>query len=126
MDGQTGGHTEFLSILQDFVPSQGCCRATLCNFKTAKKQGKGTADHLMPLGDWFIHCGISPSIVTFLSYYSIATDSFAALTPFWGFGLGLGQSPADSGEILPVHLSIHTPVHPYVQCPSTALGHRPL
>ena len=44
---------EFLPILQDFVPSRGRCPATLCDFQTAKKQGKGTADHMMPFGDWF-------------------------------------------------------------------------
>ena len=46
------GQMEILSILQDFVPSWGRCPATLCDFKTAKKQGKGTADHMMPFGDW--------------------------------------------------------------------------
>ena len=51
-DRWTDGRTEFLPILQDFVPSRGRCPATLCDFKTAKRQGKGTADHMMPLGDW--------------------------------------------------------------------------
>ena len=51
MDGRMDVHIEFLPILQDFVPSWGRCPATLCNFKTAMKQGKGTANHMMPLGD---------------------------------------------------------------------------
>ena len=54
MDKWMDRRTEFLPILQDFVPSRGRCPATLCNFKTAKKQGKGTADHMMPLGNWFV------------------------------------------------------------------------
>ena len=54
MDKRTDGRTEFLPILQDFVPSRGRCPATFCNLKTAKKQGKGTVDHVMPIGDWFI------------------------------------------------------------------------
>ena len=36
--------TEFLPILQDFVPSRGRCPATSCDFTTSKRQGKGTAD----------------------------------------------------------------------------------
>ena len=50
--GWTDGRTEFLPILQDFVPSRGRCPATLSDFSTTKKQGKGTADHMMPFGDW--------------------------------------------------------------------------
>ena len=50
MDGQMDGQTEFLSILQDFVPCRG--PATLCNFTTSMKQGKGTADLMTPSGDW--------------------------------------------------------------------------
>ena len=46
--------TEFLRILQDFVPCWGRCPATLCDFVTSKKQGKGTADLMMPFGDWFL------------------------------------------------------------------------
>ena len=41
---------EFLHILLDFVPCQGPCPATLCNFTTLKKQDKGTADLMMPFG----------------------------------------------------------------------------
>ena len=41
---------EFLPILQDFVPCWGCCPATLCDFTTSKRQGKGTADLMMPFG----------------------------------------------------------------------------
>ena len=49
-DVRTDVRTEFLPILQDFVPCWGRCPATLCNFTTSKKQGKGTADLLMPFG----------------------------------------------------------------------------
>ena len=57
MNRWTDEWTEFLPILQDFIPYRGCCPASI---KITKKnqqektveQGKGTADHLMPLGDW--------------------------------------------------------------------------
>merc|ERR1711895_315254 len=53
--GQTDGRTENLPILQDFVPYQGRCPAT-AQFKPKNyiKRGKGTADHMMPLGNWFV------------------------------------------------------------------------
>merc|ERR1712035_123638 len=51
--GLTDGRTEFLPILQDFVPCWGRCPATLCDFTTSKKQGKGTADLMMPFGVLF-------------------------------------------------------------------------
>ena len=44
---------EFLPILQDFLPCRGRCPATLCDFTTSKKQGKGTADPMMPFGVLF-------------------------------------------------------------------------
>ena len=50
MYGWADGRTEFLPILQDFVPSRGCCPATLYNFTASKKQGKGIADVMMPFG----------------------------------------------------------------------------
>ena len=50
MDGQT----EFLPILEDFLSCGGRCPSTFCNFTTSKKQGKGTADLMMPFGDWLI------------------------------------------------------------------------
>ena len=57
MDGRTNGRTdgqmEFLHILQVFVPCRGRCPATFCDFTTSKKQGKGTADLLMPFGILF-------------------------------------------------------------------------
>ena len=48
MYGCTDVRTEFLPILQDFVPRRGRCPAALCNFTASKKQGKGTADLKMP------------------------------------------------------------------------------
>ena len=49
--------TENLPILQDFVPYRGRCPASIKITKKNKnkkkvQQGKGTADHLMPRGDW--------------------------------------------------------------------------
>ena len=56
-DGQTDGRmdvrTENLPILQDFVPYRGRCPASQRKiYANKEKQGKGIADHLMPLGDW--------------------------------------------------------------------------
>ena len=56
MDGRTDGRMENLPILQDFVPYWGRCPATAqLQTKNYIKRGKGTADHMMPLGDWFIN-----------------------------------------------------------------------
>ena len=43
---------ENIPILQDFVSYLGCCLTTaLLKLKYSIKRGKGTADHMMPLGD---------------------------------------------------------------------------
>ena len=57
MDGPTDGQMENLPILQDFVPYRGRCPAA-AQFqpKNCVKRGKGTADHMMPLGDWLGLC----------------------------------------------------------------------
>ena len=53
-EARTDGRTEDLHILQDFFPYWGRCPATAqLQLKNYIKQGKGTADHMMPLGDWF-------------------------------------------------------------------------
>ena len=53
-DGRTDGRMENLPILQDFVPYRGRCPASQRKiYANKEKQGKGIADHLMPLGDWF-------------------------------------------------------------------------
>ena len=52
-DKQMDEQTEFLPILQDFIPCWGRLFATLWDISILKKQGKGTAD-LMPFGDWFV------------------------------------------------------------------------
>ena len=49
-DGRMDGRTENLPILKDFVPYQGRCPASPMKTKEKEEQGKGTADHLMPLG----------------------------------------------------------------------------
>ena len=46
MYGWMDSCTVFLPILQDFVTYRGCCQPE------KEKPGKGTADHLMPLGNW--------------------------------------------------------------------------
>ena len=53
-DGRMDGRTENLPILQDFVPYRSRCPATAqLQPKNYIKRGKGTTDHMMPLGDWF-------------------------------------------------------------------------
>ena len=56
--GRTDGRTDSPCILQDFVPSsslRGRCPAYIIEyFKQMPRQGKGTDDHLLPLGDWFL------------------------------------------------------------------------
>ena len=60
MDGRTDVRTENLPILQDFVPYRGRCPASQRKiYGNKEKQGKGIADHLMPLGDWLL---IPPSL----------------------------------------------------------------
>ena len=45
-----------LPILLDFVPYWGRGPTTAqLQPKNCIKRGKGTADHMMPLGDWFFH-----------------------------------------------------------------------
>jgi len=49
------GWTENLSILQDPIPYRGRCPATAQRQpKNCIKRGKGTSDHMMPLGEWFL------------------------------------------------------------------------
>ena len=48
-------------ILNNFVPSWSCPAATLWVFTTLKKQEKGTADHMMPAGAWFIISFLEPA-----------------------------------------------------------------
>ena len=64
MDGWMDRRREFLPILQDFFLYGSCCPASQRKIKSYKKrQGKGIADHLMPLGDWFHFCpNVPPSI----------------------------------------------------------------
>ena len=53
IDRQTERRMENLPILQDFVPYRGRCPATAqLQPENYIKQGKGTADHKMPLGAW--------------------------------------------------------------------------
>ena len=54
MVGKADGQTENLPILQDFVPYRGRCPASPMKTKEKVEQGKGTTDHLMPLGYLFV------------------------------------------------------------------------
>ena len=57
---RTDVRTENLPILQDFVPYRGRCPASQRKiYANKEKQGKGIADHLMPLGDWFKALGVA-------------------------------------------------------------------
>ena len=59
------GWMENLPTLQDFVPYWDHCPATAqFQLKNCIKQGKGTADHMMPLGDWFFVAGKNRYIFT--------------------------------------------------------------
>ena len=53
MIGRTDGSIELLPIPQDFVPCRDCCLITLREF-TSNLQGKGTADLMMPMCNWFL------------------------------------------------------------------------
>ena len=78
-DGQTDVCTENLPILQDFVPYRGRCPASQRKiYANKEKQGKGIADHLMPLGDWL------PFLPFCLSCHS---GPFGLFCPLAAFGL---------------------------------------
>ena len=50
--------TDSPCVLQDFVPLRGRSPAYLKGYhKQIAQQGKGTDDHLLPLGDWFLGSG---------------------------------------------------------------------
>ena len=54
MDGQMDERTKNLHFLHDFFLYRGCCPATVqLQLENRIKEGKGTADHMIPLGDWF-------------------------------------------------------------------------
>ena len=53
MYGRMYGHTDSLCILQGFVPLVPSGAAALLPKQLLlQEQGKGTNDHLLPLGDW--------------------------------------------------------------------------
>ena len=53
--GSWYGRTDSPCVLQDFVPLRGQSPAYLKGYhKQTAQQGKGTEDHLLPLGDWFL------------------------------------------------------------------------
>ena len=75
MDGQMDGWRENLPILQDFVPYWGCCPAAAqLQPKNCIKRGKGTADHMMPLGNW-----LSPELAQEAPRRPISTCNFKYL-----------------------------------------------
>ena len=86
MDGQM----ENLPILQDFVLYQGRCPATAqLQPKNCIKRGKGTADHMMPLGAWFLF---------FLFLFSLSHS--LSLSFCLSFSLSLSLILSVSSEIL--------------------------
>ena len=54
MDGQTDGRTDSPCVLQDFVPFGAAALLPLNLNHILLKQGTGTADHLPPLGCYFV------------------------------------------------------------------------
>ena len=80
-DPQTDVRTEFLPILQDFVPCRGRCPATLCDFTTSKKQGKGTADFMMPFGVLLdLDFGFGPLSLQLISLYCLSQSNLLKFT----------------------------------------------
>ena len=64
--------TENLPILQDFVPYRGAVLPPPMKIKEKVEQGKGTADHLMPLGYFipsFLPSFLSSFLPSFLSFF---------------------------------------------------------
>ena len=47
-------YVQVLPVLQDFVPLQGQSPAYQKGNHNQTQQGKGTEDHLLPSGDWFL------------------------------------------------------------------------
>ena len=64
-DGWTYGLMENLSILQDFVPYRGYCPTSPMKTNEKEEQGKGNADHMMPLG--FLYIILSTFFIVILS-----------------------------------------------------------
>ena len=61
IDGQMDGRSENLPILQDFIPYWGHSPTTgKLQLENCIKRGKGTADHMMSLGDWLTTYIIHP------------------------------------------------------------------
>ena len=60
------------------------------NWKTKVKQGKGTADHLMPLGDWLVvsvHLSVRPSVLPSIGpFVMLSNKSVQTMMPLkWAF-----------------------------------------
>ena len=116
MDGRTDGRMEFLPIIQDFVPCWGHCPATLWDFTTSKKQGKGTAEKnrlLLFLSlITLISCIIKKFIMLFcfgsaeLCYYG----GWDGIITFWGKKIcstAPSEPLAPASQWLVVTLSLH-------------------
>ena len=80
------------------------------NPKTIKR-GKGTAVHMMPLGDWFFSFlfGFSLSLFLFPLTFSLL---FFPYFPFLGSGPDRGQSPVEWGDFPSVRTSVRPSVRP--------------
>ena len=73
--------TENLPILQDFVPYRGAVLPPPMKIKEKVEQGKGTADHLMPLGYFipsFLPSFLSSFLPLFLYLPSLFLSSFSS------------------------------------------------
>ena len=72
--------------------------------QTQVKQGKGTTEHLMPLGDWFNFTH---------SFLHSSTHLF--IHSFLGSGSDRGRSPVEWGDLPFLRPSIHPPSGPLSQ-----------
>ena len=100
------------------------------------KQGKGTADHLLPLGDWFdfffhiIHFVSALArlsrrqSIALVSLCSPTIDPLCIHSPFYprlvteGWGAEPGHPSIPSPIHPSIHLGIHPSIHPSIHLPT--------
>ena len=100
MDKCTDEQTENLPILEDFVPYRCRCPVTAqLQPKNYIKQGKGTADHMMPLAMRLVlfFLVLPSSLPLFLPFPLLFFPSFSSqsLFLFLGSGPDRGRSPVE-------------------------------
>ena len=66
MDGWMDKHMDRNSpcVLQDFVPFGGAALLSFDFNKSKVKPGKGTNDHILPVGDWFLQWNVGWSVIS--------------------------------------------------------------